>query len=76
MWQKNGQQPMSNYARTGTDGRCATEDGDDDSHLRVRDSGERKIGLQQLLLSRATIRINAALFDDCCVLEHESAVGH
>ena len=69
------QQPMSDYARTGTDDRFGTEDGTDEAHSLDR-GGDRKAELQRLLLSRATIRINAALFDDCCVLEHESAVGH
>jgi hypothetical protein len=63
--------PMSDYATTRDElfgkGKATDE---------TRDALEKRAEFRQLVLTRATIRINAALFYDYCVLEHESAVGN
>jgi hypothetical protein len=67
---------MSDHARTSGDDRLRKGKTTDGPSLNTRDALERRAELGQLVLSRATIRVNAALFYDYCVLEHESAVGN
>ena len=67
---------MNNYARTFVDERFGAGKTTDEPNRLTRDALERRAELGQLVLSRATIRINAALFYDYCLLEHEPAVGH
>ena len=66
---------MRDYARTSWEGRFGKGKTTDGPNLHTRDVLEKRAELRQLVLSRATVLINAALFSDYCVLEHESAVG-
>lgn len=67
---------MNNHARRCEDERFGTGEVNDEPNLLTRKAIDERAEIRQLVLSRATIRINAALFFDYCVLEHESAVGN